>query len=144
MISQVGWELYEAFYRKYTLKQWGVDPKDLDASVPQRLPIRMNSDTRYFDDRWQGIPVGGFTKVFNRMLKHKNIHLSLKTDFAEVIKNVSFRKLVFTGPIDSFFKYVFGRLPYRSIEFEFETLTKEHIQHIGVINYPNEHEYIAV
>lgn len=141
VISQVGWELYEAFYRKYTLKQWGVDPKDLDASVPQRLPIRMNSDTRYFDDRWQGIPVGGFTKVFNRMLKHKNIHLSLKTDFAEVIKNVSFRKLVFTGPIDSFFKYVFGRLPYRSIEFEFETLTKEHIQHIGVINYPNEHEY---
>jgi UDP-galactopyranose mutase len=141
VISQVGWELYEAFYRTYTRKQWGVDPKDLDASVTSRLPIRMNSDTQYFADAWQGIPVEGFTKVFERMLKHKNIHLSLNTDYMDVMLRVPYRRLVFTGPIDSFFDYAIGRLPYRSIEFRFETHPRKHVQHLGVVNYPNDYEF---
>ncbi|MDP3014309.1 MAG: UDP-galactopyranose mutase [Candidatus Subteraquimicrobiales bacterium] len=141
VISRVGWDLYEAFYRTYTKKQWGIDPKDLDASVTLRLPIRMNSDTRYFTDPWQGIPVGGFTKVFERMLNHKNIHLALNTDYKDAMQGVRYRKLVFTGPIDVFFDYAFGRLPYRSIEFRFETLPWEHVQHMGVVNYPNDYEF---
>jgi UDP-galactopyranose mutase len=141
VISQVGWELYEAFYRNYSRKQWGVEPKDLDASITLRLPIRMNSDTRYFADPWQGVPVGGFTKVFERMLKHKNIHLSLNTDYMDVMHDVAYRKLIFTGPIDAFFNYAFGRLPYRSIEFQLETLPQKHFQHMGVVNYPNDYEF---
>jgi UDP-galactopyranose mutase len=141
VISKVGWDLYGAFYRNYTKKQWGIDPKDLDASITLRLPIRMNSDKRYFTDPWQGLPVGGFTKVFERMLNHKNIHLALNTDYKDAMQSVRYRKLVFTGPIDVFFNYAFGRLPYRSIDFRLETINQEYFQHMGVVNYPNDHEF---
>ncbi len=141
VVGKVGWELYEAFFQNYTKKQWGMDPRELDASVTRRLPIRMNSDKRYFTDPWQGIPTEGYTKVFERMLDHKNIRLSLNTDFTDAVNAISHRFLVFTGPIDAYFNYLFGRLPYRSINFRFETHACEHVQHMGVVNFPNDYEY---
>ncbi|MCX6136427.1 MAG: hypothetical protein NTV54_02905 [Ignavibacteriales bacterium] len=141
VLSKIGVELYDAFYRNYTRKQWGMDPKDLDASVTMRLPIRMNDDRRYFTDPWQGIPKGGYTTLFDQMLRHKNIHLALNTDFKAVRNSVKYRKLIFTGPIDEYFDCVYGKLPYRSIEFRFEKLSQKYYQHMAVVNYPNEHEF---
>jgi UDP-galactopyranose mutase len=141
VVSKVGWELYEAFYKRYTLKQWGIDPRELDASVTDRLPIRLNDDTRYFTDRWQGMPNGGYTKLFSRMLASKNIHVLLNADYRDVVGNVRFDKMIFSGPIDMYFDYEYGRLPYRSIEFKCKTLDTERYQHMAVVNYPNEHDY---
>lgn len=141
VVSKVGWQLYNAFYKQYTIKQWGIDPRALDVSVTERLPIRMNADTRYFSDRWQGMPIGGYTRMFERMLASKNISLLLGTDYRSVLGLVKFKKLIFTGPIDQFFDYQYGRLPYRSIEFRFQTFNTEYYQHVAVVNYPNEHEY---
>jgi UDP-galactopyranose mutase len=141
VVSQVGWELYEAFYRKYTLKQWGVAPKLLDASVTARLPVRLNNDKRYFSDRRQGVPVGGYTELFRKMLSHKNIVVLLDTDYRQILSDVRFNEMIFTGPIDLFFEYVHGKLPYRSIEFRFETIDREFYQHTAVVNYPNNHDY---
>lgn len=141
VISQVGIELYEAFYKGYTLKQWGVEPKMLDASVTSRLPIRYNTDKRYFSDPWQGIPIGGYTKIFEKMLSHPNIEVLLNTDYNEIISTVKFNKLIFSGPIDLYFDHMFGKLPYRSINFQFETYDYEYYQHMGVVNFPNDFEY---
>jgi len=141
VISKVGWDLYNAFYRNYTKKQWGMDPRDLDASVTMRLPIRMNNDKRYFADQWQGIPKEGFTRLFERMLDNKGIRILLNTEFKEALKGIRFKKLIYTGPIDAYFDYVQGKLPYRSIDFRFETITREHFQQTGIVNYPNDHEY---
>lgn len=141
VISRVGWALYEAFYRNYTEKQWGMDPRDLDASVTMRLPIRMNNDKRYFADQWQGVPKEGFAGLFQRMLANRNIHLLLNTEFKEALKGIRFNKLIYTGPIDAYFDYALGKLPYRSIDFRFETINREYFQQRAIINYPNDHEY---
>jgi UDP-galactopyranose mutase len=141
VVSKVGWELYEAFFQNYMKKLWGMDPRDLDASIARRLPIRLSSDTRYFTDPWQGIPTEGYTKIFERMLSHKNIHLSLNTDYRDLVNAVSHRFLVFTGPIDAYFDSLFGKLPYRSIDVRFETHACEYVQHRGVVNYPNDHDF---
>ncbi|MEW6054240.1 MAG: UDP-galactopyranose mutase [Nitrospirota bacterium] len=144
IVSKVGWDLYNAFYKNYTKKQWGIDPIQLDASVTLRLPIRMNNDKRYFTDKWQGLPKEGFTKIFQRMLDHHNIHILLNTDFRNIVNEVVFDKLVYTGTIDSFFNYYFGQLPYRSLNFQFERYAKEYHQHTGVINYPNNYEFTRI
>jgi UDP-galactopyranose mutase len=141
VVSKVGWELYEAFYKQYTVKQWGIDPKFLDASVTERLPVRMNDDTRYFVDRWQGMPRDGYSKLFSRMLENKHIHVQLNADYRDVIEEVKFDKLIFSGPVDLFFDYEYGKLPYRSIEFKFQVLDTEWHQHQAVVNYPNDHPY---
>jgi UDP-galactopyranose mutase len=144
VVSKVGWELYEAFYKNYTKKQWGIDPKHLDASVTLRLPVRINNDKRYFADKWQGIPKEGFTKLFERILDHRNIHIMLNTDFKKIVNEVVFDKLIYTGTIDSFFDCQFGKLPYRSLEFQFERYYQKHYQHTGVINYPNNYDFTRI
>jgi UDP-galactopyranose mutase len=144
VISQVGEELYRLFFRNYTRKQWGVYPEQLDAQVTRRLPVRFNRDTRYFSDPWQGIPKYGYTKMFEKMLAHKNIRLLLNTDYKDVIRSIKYRKLIYTGPIDYYFDYRFGKLPYRSLDFECKTLNRKSFQNAAVVNYPNEHEYTRI
>ncbi|HEB75425.1 MAG TPA: UDP-galactopyranose mutase [Nitrospirae bacterium] len=145
VVSQVGEELYELFFKNYTKKQWGLYPEELAPEVTKRLPVRFNRDTRYFTDRFQGIPSDGFTRMFERMLDNSNINpVLLNTDYRDIVDSVRFDKLVYTGPIDYYFDYKYGRLPYRSLDFKFVTLDKERHQNAGVVNYPNEHDYTRV
>jgi UDP-galactopyranose mutase len=141
VVSKVGRELYEKFFRNYTRKQWDLDPSELDSSVTARVPIRMNRDDRYFSDQFQAMPLYGYTQMFGNILDHPNIRILLNTDYREIIDYVSYRHMIFTGPIDEYFDYSFGKLPYRSLQFKFETLDKPIHQPVAVINYPNEHVY---
>lgn len=138
VISAVGRELYETFFRGYTLKQWGLNPSELDKSVTARVPTRTNTDARYFTDTFQAMPAEGFTRMFERMLDHPNIDLLLGTDYAEARAAYAHQHLVFTGPIDEYFGYRHGKLPYRSLRFEHETLEQEWLQPVAVVNYPDE------
>jgi UDP-galactopyranose mutase len=140
VVGTVGWELYELFFRGYTRKQWGLDPSALDASVTARVPTRTNSDDRYFTDRYQAMPAAGYTRMFERMLDHPLIELRLGEDFETIQDSLDYRTLVYTGPIDAFFGYRFGPLPYRSLRFEFETLDRPTFQPTGTVNYPDETE----
>ena len=140
VVGAVGRELYELFFRGYTRKQWGLDPSQLDASVTARVPTRTNDDDRYFTDRFQVMPIDGYTAMFERMLDHPSIDLRLGTDFNEVRDTLDYGSLVYTGPVDAFFDHRFGRLPYRSLRFEFETLPRTRFQPTGTVNYPDETE----
>lgn len=144
VVSRVGRELYEKFFRGYTRKQWGVDPSQLDKSVTARVPTRTNRDDRYFGDTFQYMPKDGYTRMFDKMLRHPNIELRLGTDFSEVKDKVPYRRIIFTGPVDEFFDYRFGRLPYRSLKFEHVTLNEEWHQPVAVVNYPQTEEYTRI
>lgn len=144
VLSQVGRELYEKFFRGYTRKQWGLDPSELDAQVTARVPVRFNRDDRYFTDTYQAMPAQGFTRMFENMLDHENIQILLKADFREVAEEVSYRNLIFTGPIDQYFDYRFGPLPYRCLEFKHETHHRPVFQPAPVVNYPNEYAYTRI
>ena len=141
VISKVGRELYEMFFKGYTRKQWGLDPSELDAAVTARIPTRTNADNRYFTDTYQAMPLNGYTKMFEQMISHPNIKVLLSTDYNEIYRLIPYKKLIYTGPIDSYFDYCFGKLPYRSIEFKFQTIVGEYLQPTGTINYPNVHPY---
>ncbi|WP_428970229.1 UDP-galactopyranose mutase [Sphingomonas sp. Xoc002] len=138
VISKVGRELYETFFQGYTRKQWGMDPSELDKSVTARVPTRTCTDDRYFGDRHQAMPAQGFTRMFEAMLSHPNIDLLLGVDYADVRDAYPHDHLVFTGPIDEYFGYRYGRLPYRSLRFEHRTLNEERHQPVAVVNYPDE------
>lgn len=144
VISQIGRDLYNKFFRGYTRKQWGLDPSELDASVTARVPTRTTRDDRYFTDTFQAMPLHGYTRMFERMLAHPNIKVMLNTDYREIQHLVPWRHMVYTGPIDDFFDHRHGRLPYRSLRFEHVTLPKQQHQDVGTINYPNEHAYTRV
>jgi len=144
IVSKVGRMLYEKMFRGYTRKQWGLDPSQLDSSVCGRIPVRLNRDDRYFGDTYQAMPLHGYTRLFENMLDHPNITLSLNADYRDVLDSVRYRELVYTGPVDEFFEYRFGKLPYRSLQFKHETLDTERHQPVAVINYPNDHDYTRV
>uniref|UniRef100_B8HTF7 UDP-galactopyranose mutase n=1 Tax=Cyanothece sp. (strain PCC 7425 / ATCC 29141) TaxID=395961 RepID=B8HTF7_CYAP4 len=144
VISKVGRELYEKFFRNYTRKQWGMDPSELDRSVIARIPTRTNRDSRYFTDTYQAMPLHGFTRLFERMLAHPNIKVMLNTDYQEIVKGIPCRETIYTGPVDEYFDYRYGKLPYRSLEFKHETHHLPTFQPAPVINYPNEHLYTRV
>lgn len=144
VISKVGRDLYQKFFRNYTLKQWGLDPSELDASVTARVPTRTNRDGRYFTDRYQAMPLHGYTRLFEKMLQHPNIKVMLNTDYREIQGLIPHKHLIYTGPIDEFFDYCYGRLPYRSLHFEFETLDTILAQPVAVVNYPNDYAYTRV
>jgi UDP-galactopyranose mutase len=144
VVSRVGRELYEKFFRGYTRKQWGLDPSELDASVTSRIPIRTSRDDRYFTDTYQAMPLHGYTRMFERMLSHPNIKVMLNADYREIEKYIPFREMIYTGPVDAFFDYVYGKLPYRSLEFKHETLAAPTFQAVGTVNYPNEHAYTRI
>ncbi|WP_427185309.1 UDP-galactopyranose mutase [Bordetella bronchialis] len=138
VVSQVGRELYELFFRGYTRKQWGLDPSQLDKSVTARVPARTSADDRYFTDRFQAMPDRGYTAMFERMLDHPDIDVLLDTDYRELRGAVPARRLVYTGPIDEYFDYCHGRLPYRSLAFRHATFDQARFQPVGVVNYPAE------
>ncbi|MDQ6757919.1 MAG: UDP-galactopyranose mutase [Bacteroidota bacterium] len=144
VVSKVGRELYEKFFRGYTRKQWDLDPSELDASVTARVPTRTNKDDRYFTDTYQAMPLYGYTKMFEKMLSHPNIKIMLNTDYKEIIDTIPYKFMIYTGPIDSYFNYCYGKLPYRSLEFKFETVESENYQPTGTVNYPNEHPYTRI
>lgn len=144
VINKVGRHLYEKFFKEYTRKQLGLDPSELDASVAARIPTRNNCDNRYFTDTFQSMPLHGFTRLFESMLSHPNIKVLLGTDYKEIEGVIPYKKMIYTGPIDYFFDYCHGKLPYRSIEFRFETIEADRYQPTGTVNYPNEHPYTRV
>ena len=137
VISAVGRELYELFFQGYTRKQWGIDPSALDKAVTARIPTRTNTDDRYFGDKHQIMPAEGYTAMFKRMLAHPNIDLRLGTDWRDVKDEIDAAHIVYTGPIDEYFDYRFGRLPYRSLRFEHKVLEEERHQPVAVVNYPD-------
>jgi UDP-galactopyranose mutase len=138
VVSQVGRELYEKFFRGYTRKQWGLDPSELDRSVTARVPTRTSHDDRYFTDTFQAMPDQGYTRMFENMLSHPNIDIVLGTDFRDVRDAVPADRIIYTGPIDEYFDHRYGALPYRSLRFQHETFDQETFQPVGVVNYPSE------
>jgi UDP-galactopyranose mutase len=144
VVSRVGRDLYEKFFRNYTRKQWDLDPSELDASVTARVPVRTTRDDRYFTDRFQAMPLHGYTRMFEKILGHPNIKVMLNTEYADIKDEVRFRQLIFTGPVDEYFDYCYGKLPYRSLHFEHQTHHKARYQEAAVVNYPNEHPYTRV
>jgi UDP-galactopyranose mutase len=144
VVNRIGRELYEKFFRNYTRKQWDMDPSELDAAVTARVPVRTNRDNRYFTDTYQAMPLNGYTRMFENMVDHPNIKIMLNADYREVSHMVPYKHLIYTGPVDEFFGFEFGKLPYRSLEFKHETVNKPLYQAQAVINYPNEHPYTRV
>ncbi|MCL6679630.1 UDP-galactopyranose mutase [Sphingomonas sp. RG327] len=139
VINAVGRELYELFFQGYTRKQWGIDPSELDKSVTARIPTRTNTDDRYFTDKFQAMPSGGYTAMFKRILGHPLIEVRTGVDFSDFRdrwKQIA-DHLVFTGPIDEYFDHRFGKLPYRSLKFDHQTLEQERFQETGTVNYPS-------
>jgi UDP-galactopyranose mutase len=144
VVSKVGRYLYEKLFRGYTRKQWGIDASDLDAQVTARIPVRKDKDDRYFSDTFQAMPKLGYTHMFENMLDHSNITVELGVDYREAMKHVRFREFVYSGPIDEYFDYRFGKLPYRSLCFQHETKNVVRFQPVGVVNYPNDHSYTRI
>ena len=145
VLSSVGRDLCDKFFRGYTRKQWGLDLSELSSSVAARIPVRTNTDDRYFSDSFQKIPAEGYTRMFARMLDHRNIRVELGVDFREFRKRAAWNLLVYTGPIDEYFEFCFGRLPYRSLRFDHEQLPDTaRFQSVGTVNYPNDHKFTRI
>ncbi len=137
VINAVGRELYELFFRGYTRKQWGLDPSELDKQVTSRIPTRTNTDDRYFSDTFQAMPAHGYTAMFKRMLDHPLIEVRTGVDFRDIRDEVVADHIIYTGPIDEYFDFRFGKLPYRSLKFDHQTLDEEWHQPVAVVNYPS-------
>jgi UDP-galactopyranose mutase len=144
VVARVGRELYEKMFRGYTRKQWGLDPSELDASVTARIPVRTNRDDRYFTDTHQAMPLHGYTRMFENMLDHPNIKIMVNTDYRDIQGEIAYKQMVYSGPIDDYFDYRFGKLPYRSLEFKHEVHDREFFQVAPVVNYPQEHSYTRI
>ena len=142
-IKFIGKYIYENIYLGYTLKQWGLKPEDLDDSVTARVPIYISRDNRYFQDKYQGIPENGYTKMIENMLNHPNIEINLDTEFSSL--NISkFKKIIFTGMIDEYYNFKFGKLSYRSLKFDFRTIDSEFYQSVAQVNYPNNYDFTRI
>ena len=145
VLNGVGRDLCEKFFRGYTRKQWGRDLSELSASVAARIPVRTNADDRYFADTFQYMPAEGFTAMFNQILCHKNIQVELGTEFSEARNRFNFEKVYYTGPLDEYFGFCYGRLPYRSLRFEPEHHAGlEQFQPVGTVNYPNDFSFTRI
>jgi len=129
--------IYKKIYFGYSKKQWGKLPEKMDPSVTARVPVVISREDRYFYDKYQGIPKEGYTKMFERMLKSKNIEIFLKTDYKKVKNKLKYDIMIYTGPIDEFFEYKFGKLRYRCLKIKFRTLNKANYQPSAVVNYPD-------
>ncbi len=136
--------IYNNVFLQYTIKQWGVNPEGLDPLVTARVPVYVSKDNRYFQDVYQGIPLEGYTVVFENMLKNPLIDISLNTSFSDVRNNIEYQRLFFTGSIDEFFEYEFGQLPYRSIFLDFVDFNYDYFQMGAVINYPCSYDFTRI
>lgn len=137
VVNAVGRELYELFFQGYTRKQWGLDPSELDKSVTARVPTRTNTDDRYFTDEFQAMPKDGYTKMFEKMLDHPNIEVRLGVEWADIKHSNKYNRIIFTGPIDEYYEFRFGKLPYRSLLFEHKSIHVKEFQSVGTVNYPS-------
>ncbi len=144
VVSQVGNRLYEKFFKNYTIKQWNTDPKNLHADIAKRIPTRSNRDSRYFADKYQGLPKDGYTKMVKKMLIHDNISILTQCDYFEVKDELNPSLTVYTGALDEFFGKVHGELAYRSLKLEFKTFDEEYHQEAAVINYPNDYDWTRI
>lgn len=144
IVSQVGWELYRKFFENYTRKQWQRDPRDLDASVCGRIPVRTDRDDRFVTDKFQALPAQGYTRMFERMLSHPGIDVALRTDFEDVRRKVRYGQLIYTGPLDEYFGRCYGPLPYRSLRFEAETYRADFVLPAMQVNYPGPEPFTRV
>lgn len=144
VLSQGGRDIYEKFFKYFTIKQWGVSQAELDRTVISRIPFRKNRDTRYFTDQYQGNPKYGYTAMCQKMLDHPNIKIMLNTDYKEVIGDIAYDKLIYTGPIDYYFDNCYGELLYRSIRFQFETHDCESYQPVTSTRYPLDYDYTRI
>ena len=144
IVSQVGYQLYEKFFKNYTRKQWRRDPSELAPSVCGRIPIRTNRDDRYLNEKFQALPKDGYTPLIAGILDHPKIEVQLGADFREVAQIVNYQRLIYTGPIDEYFGWRFGPLPYRSLRFEPETLQQAFYQPAVQVNYPNDFEFTRI
>ena len=144
VLSQVGYDIYEKFFKNYTIKQWGVDPSELDKFVIGRIPFRRNRNTGYFDDKYQGNPKGGFTKLCEKMIDHPEIEVMLNTDYKDVIDSIEYETMIYTGPLDYYFDYRLGKLKWRSIKFIFETHDCESYQIVASTRWPNDFDYTRI
>ncbi len=148
--------IYNKVFLNYTIKQWGVQPEELNPQVTGRVPVKLSRDNRYFQDRYQGIPKHGYTRMFERMLSNPNIRLMLNTSYQEVVELDPITKrirlfgqpfdgqLIYTGKIDELFDYSLGELPYRSLHFESSTLNQPNYQQVGTVNYPNDYAFTRI
>jgi UDP-galactopyranose mutase len=136
--------IYENVFLHYTIKQWELKPEQLDRGVTGRVPVYISRDNRYFQDIYQAMPKYGYTEMFRRMLTHPNIKVLLNADYREVIDDIKFNRIICTAPIDTFFDYMYGELPYRSLRFQFETLEQEYYQEVGTVNYPNDYDITRI
>ncbi|MGH9486166.1 MAG: UDP-galactopyranose mutase [Terriglobales bacterium] len=145
VLNAVGRDLYEKFFHGYTRKQWGLEPRELAASVAARIPVRTNDDDRYFTDQFQAMPADGYTALFRRMLDHPSIRVELGVDFFEYRRRWKPERVIYTGAIDAYFSACYGPLPYRSLRFEFEHHPRTpRFQPVGTVNFPNEHAYTRI
>jgi UDP-galactopyranose mutase len=136
--------VYKNVFHGYTTKQWERTPEELDASVTARVPVAISKDDRYFGDTYQAMPLHGYTRMFERMLAHPNIKIMLNTDYREIIDFVPFERMIYTGPIDAFYNFKYGKLPYRSLEFKHQTVDQEWYQSAGTVNFPNDYQYTRI
>jgi len=136
--------IYDNMFVGYTAKQWNMKPEELDTSVTNRVMVGITRDNRYFQDAFQCLPSDGYTNMFRKMLTHENIHMVLGTDYRALLSNLKFKRMIYTGPLDAFFDYSHGELPYRSLQFEFVNYETEKYQEFAVINYPNSHAYTRI
>ena len=136
--------IYQKIFYGYSTKQWGLRPDDLDASVTARVPVYISHDDRYFQDAYQAMPSQGYTAMFCRMLAHPNIELLLNADYPQVVETLKFNRMIYTGPMDSFFGYIHGELPYRSLGFEMVHHDSEFFQEVTQVNYPNENAFTRI
>ncbi|WP_433984554.1 UDP-galactopyranose mutase [Tunturiibacter empetritectus] len=145
VLNNVGRDLCDKFFRNYTRKQWGLDLSELSPAVAGRIPVRTNDDDRYFTDTFQNMPADGYTRMFERMLDHPNIRVELETDFRDIRHKVAAEKIFYCGPLDAYFDFCYGKLPYRSLSFRHQHLPHvgQH-QPVGTINYPNDYEYTRI
>ncbi len=140
--------IYEKVFLHYTAKQWGKNPNELDSAVTARVPVYISKDNRYFQDKYQGIPLNGYTKMVENILNHPNIEIKLNTDFkafaSETPDLMNEFRIFYTGSIDEFFDYKYGELPYRSVHFKFETHDREFYQKNAVVNYPCNYDFTRI
>jgi UDP-galactopyranose mutase len=145
VLNSVGFDLCEKFFRGYTKKQWALDLSELSAGVAARIPTRTDDDDRYFTDTFQFIPADGYTAMFGNMLGHSNIEVRVSTALTDILGSESWKHMVYTGPIDAFFSYRYGKLPYRSLEFQHEHLSGcSRLQSVGTVNYPNSEQFTRI
>ncbi len=145
VLNNVGADLCDKFFRNYTRKQWGLDLSELSPAVAGRIPVRSDSDDRYFTDNFQSMPAQGYTKMFERMLDHPNIRVEINTDFHNLGYSVNAEKIFYSGPIDAYFNFCYGRLPYRSLSFQHQHISHQgRYQPVGTVNYPNDYEFTRI